>query len=465
MNRKLNRGIVIGISAMALVLASTASIGQGQPAGGGAGAGGGRGAAQPRGGQQPGGARGGGMGVMGQIGGVGNFGGAAISGKDVEKYAKILELSADQLTAVQTLHEGYLAAMKEQSDKRNGLMEKAREEFRESRDPSVWQEMMEAATKIADAQKRIEKTFLDDVRSVLTDKQSGAWTKVERTRRRDETLRSTGGIISGEGVDLVKMVENLKLDDAQMKPIEPTLDRYEGELDSALVNRNKVIEENMGKQRQLMEQVMGGNTEEADKILAVIRDASLKIKDLNKRYGREIEAALPADIAPKFAEEFRKESFPRIYRQSRQAQSVIDASMKFEDLTEAQRAGIQSIADSYKRDNANLNKKAEEAQEASEKTMTVKSMMGGMFGGGGDPAQEELRTSRRELEKKTVDAVKALLTDTQKEQLPPERGNRFNENGGMGGGNGGGGNGGGGNGQPRRPRGNNGGGNGGGGNG
>ncbi len=367
---------------------------------------------------QPGG--GGGGRRMGMMGGGGMMDSQPISSQDLEKYAKIVNASPAQLDAMKLLHDGYVAQSSEQRAKMQSLVEKTRDEFRESRDPAIWQEMGEKMREMRDASAKIDKQFLDDLKSTLDDKQSVLWTRVEMTRRRDQTIGR--GFISGENVDIVKLVEQMKLSPEQEKAVAPVLERYETELDPVLSKRNEVFEANMGRMQELMQQVMAGNPEEANKRLQEGRDVAVRVRDVNRRFAREIESMLPAEIAPKFAEEFRKESFPRIYRQGRATQQMIDAVMKFEDLDATQRKSVEGIAESYTREAAALNKKGEEAQEAMEATMTVSTMMSNFGGGGGgDPAVAEVRTARRELDRKTGDAIKALLTEEQKAKLPAER--------------------------------------------
>lgn len=422
-----------------------------QPAGGGGQ--GGAGIRQPGGGGR---GMGGGMMFGGMGGGMfGNMDGQSISTADLDKYGKILDLTPEQHDAVKALHEGYTAEVAKLRERAQKMMEDAREEFRETRDPAVWQEIGEKITPIRDEGRKVEKQFLDDMKSLLTEKQMPLWGRVEKTRKREQTIRR--GFISGETVDVIRVVERMNLPEEQMKAINPTLERYENDLDPVLTKRNELFEAGMSQMRTLMQDVMQGKTEEADKRMSEARDASVRVRDVNRRYAKEIASLLPPESSAKFDEEFKRESFPRIYRQSRYAQTVIDAAMKMEGVDETQRKSIEAIAETYKRDTQTLNKKAEEATEASESTMTVSGMMQRF--GGDDPAMNELRRSRTDLENKTVEAVKALLTEDQRKQLP-ERGRGGGGGGGDGGpgmdrGNGGGGGGNEGQPQRRRPRGNN----------
>lgn len=401
------RSLCLVVATLALVVGTTSTA----YAQGGGGAGGGAGGAG--GGRRPGGMMGGGM--MGMDGNP-------ISSQDIEKYVKIAKMTPDQAEAAKTLHAGYVQAMGEQRKKLQDLMEKTREEFRESRDPSVWQEMGEKMAPMRDEAKKLEKSFIDDVKSLLKDDQAAQWGRIEKSRRREQTGRMS--FISGEAVDLFRVVDSLKLADEQLAPVNPVLERYESELDPVLVKRNEIQDQNMQAMRELMQQVMSGNSEDANKRLAEAREVSNRVRDINRKYAREVESLLPADAAPKFSEEFRKESFPRIYRQPRQAQTALDAALKLEDLDATQRKSLESIQETYKRDTMTLNKKAEEAMEASEQKMTVQGMMGGGMFGQQDPATEELRKQRRELETKTTDAIKQTLTEAQREKLPQPQNDR-----------------------------------------
>jgi uncharacterized membrane protein YgcG len=283
-------------------------------------------------------------------------------------------------------------------------------------------------------------------------------------RRRETTMNR--GLLSGERVDLVKIVDGLKLTADAKKPVDSVLEQYQVDLDRELIARNDVQDKMQGNFRDLMQ-----DPDKAEKAFQDGRAAATKLRDVNKRYSRQVENALPDDTTKaKFEEEVHKASFPMIYRNSR-TNRTIDAALKLETLSPEQKSSINTIKDSFNKELGGLRSKMETAYESREQSVTAADMMGrfggGNRGGGGDtgggqgggrrgggafgpvssPELDTLSTQQDDLEKATTDKINAILTPEQKAELPQQgqggRGGRRtdggNDNGG-GGGTGGGGN-------------------------
>jgi hypothetical protein len=97
--------------------------------------------------------------------------------------------------------------------------------------------------------------------------------------------------------------------------------------------------------------------------------------------------------------------------------------MKFDDLDPRQKDAIAALKESYERDLGTANDKWAAALVEEESSGAGGMMIGGaqiMFMGDQDQSGPvpEARKARRELDKKTMDALETLLTPTQKEKLP-----------------------------------------------
>ena len=449
------------------LLADLASAqGQPQPSGGGA-AGdnaGGRGGRQPgnRGDNgNNGGQRGGGGGGFGGMFGGGGRGmmDPSISTEDMDKYGKMLKLTGAQSDAVKALHEAYTQDATNAAQKARDEMDAIREEARD--DPSRMSDMGELFTKFRTKRTAMETAFFGDVKATLTPEQQSVWPMVERTRRRETTMNR--GQMSGERADLIKIVDGLKLSTDAHKPTEPILDQYQIDLDRELILRNEQQEKMQGNMRDLFSG--GGDQTKLQKLIEDNRAASSKLRDVNKRYARQVEAVLPDDATKtKFNEEVRRESFPNIYRGQQYATRIAEAAGAMEGVSAEQKTTISDIKDRYTRDVAAINTKMEAEYEKRESTITAAELMGrfggggggggGQRGGGGMIDSEELTTlrdQRRELDTATVDKIQALLTEDQKTKLPQRNGGR-GDNAPGGNGNGGGNDGNGGNGGGNRNR-------------
>lgn len=355
-------------------------------------------------------------------GGGGGFGASQIAKKNVDAYAKLLGLTDEQKETVSALHEGYQAQFQEASGEMRAVMEEARRSFEESQDPAAFAEKMPAARKkYRDRTRELEKTFMADLKSVLTPEQTAQWPRVERQRRRETTLRM--GSLSGETVNLIEIVEGLSLAEAGRAALAQALEEYETDLDRALAAKEKQMEDGPA-----FESGRPFDVAAMQERMAKAREAGAKVRDVNQRHARKLESLLPEDTRPAFDGAVRRASFPRVYRPSRVSRSL-DAAEKFDDLDASQRESLSSIRAAYERDLAQVNDRWASAIEEDEKAPNGGE--GGMsFGGDGQNVQisfgdeeqtgplAEARKARRELDDRTRERIESLLTKAQRDRLP-----------------------------------------------
>jgi Spy/CpxP family protein refolding chaperone len=365
-----------------------------------------------------GGGRGRGPGMGGGPGG-GMFGGmrdgaSRISERQFKTYADLLKLTDDQRDAADALREGFNKELELQDRDMQKKREDAMAKFRDSQDPAVWDDLRTQMEKSRDNRKKAEATFLDDVKALLTPDQLVAWPKVERAHRRQSTI--SNGRLSGERVDLVTAVDDLKLSDADRAKIAPLLEEYQDELDRELIRRNKKQEELQGRMREVFQ---NRDPEAGQKMLEEGRAASVKVRDLNRKYARQMEEALSEPKKAEFASWFKRQSFPRVYREPHAAKEI-KAALDFKDLDPAQRESLAALRDSFSRDLDNANDKLAAATERQEMEFNVQRMMN-RFAGGGDDQDDstaDLRRQRRELERAASDSLRKILKPEQADRLP-----------------------------------------------
>lgn len=369
---------------------------------------------------QPGGGRGGfggGMRDMGQT--------PALTTRQIEKYAQMLAMSDDQKDALTTLHDGYREATDQIGDKMRKAMEDVRAQFEESRDPSVWGSIREKMEVFRDERKKVDDGFMNDMKSLLNEGQTTKFVSVERAMRRDQTLRR--GVLSGERVDLFEVVETRKLSPEMTTTVQPALVSYEEELDRALTARNTAYENAM---KQFGEMMQTGDFEKAQDVMNGGREAAVKVRDINRKYAKQIAEMLPEDQRPGFNDEFRRRSFPDVYRPSMATRSI-EAAEGFADLSPEQLEQVRSIKSSFDKTMNGLNDKLSTAVEEGEMTFNVQDAFQ-RGGAGQEGPAADLRRERRELNEKTLADLKKILNAEQAERLPKA------EEGGRGGGEGGG---------------------------
>ena len=335
----------------------------------------------------------------------------SVNSREIDRLTKIVALDKDQQEAVKTLFESYQEQFKARSQDLRTKMERTRDEFRDSRDPTVWQNLRGDMDKFRPVRDEMEQSFLSDVKTVLRDDQQASWPKFERAVRRSRGLNR--GRLSGERVDLIAIVERVDLPDDSKKQVEPVLELYEADLDRTLAARMEFEKEQMSK---FFETMQSGDTQAMQKMLEEGRKLSVAVRDVNRRYARQVEDLVPEDKKTMITEEVKRQSFGRIYGETR-AERLVKAAEAMKDLSAEQKTAIDAMASSFNREMTSLNDQLAKAQEKLEMTVTAENMMTMFRGGDGGPL-DDLYTKRRQLGSKTEDELRKLLTPEQQERLP-----------------------------------------------
>lgn len=347
-------------------------------------------------------------------GGGGGFGrdafGPSMSEQQLARVAKMLELTDDQKLAAEALLEGYQQQVRDAGEKMREKAEAARAEFRESRDPAVFEGLATAGEELQATRKKLDASLMDDLKAVLTTQQAEKWPAAERTIKREQSLRR--GFVSGERVDIVRLVEDGKLPAETVTTLQPTLEQYAEEMARELTKRDELYEASMSKMMQMRQ---SGDMESMQETIEKGRDAAIKIRDLNRKYARQIIDQLPDDAKTGFETQFREASFPDVYRRGFAGRSI-DAAAEFADLDQTQKDGIAALKESYERQVSSINEKLTKAVEENEQAFDVSQMFG--RGGDRDDPASDLRREKRELDQSTTESLQKLLKEDQIEKLP-----------------------------------------------
>lgn len=356
--------------------------------------------------------------------GIGGETGPPVTRDHLKQYARVLGLSADQLAAAELLVD---AAIQQHTLAKVEMTEKLGDLRAEAAESGDWHilmdEMPPVREKYAAAREKIEKDFFDDLKLLLTPDQETKWDAVERTHRRLTTIGQ--GALAGECVDLVALCGALDPPADVQEKLAPILDRYELELDRALVDRNALQDEQGA---MMMPSGTNGarrlDMDAISKLTAKIREASEKVRDVNQSYARQIGGILTGDLAAQFETLWRKGSYPKVYAKT-YTSKVLTAATGFEDLTDDQRARLKQLAARYERELDAANKKWVKAIEESE----GEGGGGVMMGAGGQMMMVEMgdeqggpvddaRKARLDLNRNYLAQVRGLLSPEQRERLP-----------------------------------------------
>lgn len=354
----------------------------------------------------------------------------SVTSDQLKDYAGRLSLTPEQTETVELLHEAYQTEFNEAAKGARDRVEAMREEARESRDPAMFMDIAAEYEAFGKERAKMEKAFFEDLKTVFNEEQTSGWTKIERERRREESMPM--GVLSGERADVVRLVGTLDLNDEQKATLAPVLDQYQEELDRELVARNELYQEFQGRMREMF--TGGGDDQSLQQLVDRGRAAGTRVRDINRRYARQVEQMLPPEQAQSFSDAVKRESFPMVYGNRPYGQRVIDAAQELEGLTESQKGAISAASEQFNRDLGAINARMEKAIEDQEGAFNVTEMrQGGWFRRFNEGPVGDIRRERRELDDALVDKIKALLTPEQVEQLPERRQAGENRRGPMGG--------------------------------
>jgi hypothetical protein len=344
----------------------------------------------------------------------GGEGTSPVTRKAAKEYATILGLDKDQKEAVQTLVDGFVSAHKATMKQMQKSSQVLQEKYQESQDWSAYgKEVGKIMKEGIEKAEGLENGFLDDLKVVLTDEQSGRWPKLERYRRRQELLKF--GMVSGQAVDLIEVARTLDLKTESIAGMAEELDNYEMEMDRQLQDGRKISKE---MQDTMMNGWSGDNQKQMQEMMTRVMDMARAVRDVNLKHARQMAALLSEDTVPKFDFEIRKRSYPRVYGKSH-VLKVLTVASGFNDLEQAQKDQLAAIKTAYERDVAPMNDKwAKAIEEEESKNSDPFAAMYGWMGRDNDSPVGKARKERRDLDAKTQERIAALLKDDQKTRLP-----------------------------------------------
>lgn len=354
-------------------------------------------------------------------GGFGDVASPQIDSQEIEKYRDLLGLSDDQLETARELHAAYMAELDKLATRAREITEAARTEFRETRDFTVWRDLRGVIEKISEQRDALTQSTLDDLRLVLTPEQDAQWSNLEQFRRRRHELVE-GATLSGEGVDLLAIVDLEELTDDSRAPVQALLDQYASELDRAIIERQKAVK----KMRDAEAADDAGDAdlpeEQEQQLRDDIRDRAAAIRDLNRRYVRLVAAELGTDAGGRVEIAYQRASFPSVYSESA-ADKAFATALAMEDLSDDQTAQLKAMVAGFERDRAAMNQKIAEAIEEQEMTRREPQRRGGppRFFGGPGPEDEKVRDllrSRRDFDQAAIERLTTVLTADQAARLP-----------------------------------------------
>ena len=219
----------------------------------------------------------------------------------------------------------------------------AREEFQRTRDPAVWQELGRRLADFEEKTEEIGEQFYEDVKILLTEEQLPLWEKFERRRFRGRAITRQEQMISGAGVDLVVLTEEMQLDEEQQELIQDVVEQYEVDLDRKLRAYRRVADE---QQEQAEEIGQNGNwmenMEKFNEIFAKVRDELIQVRAIHERYLTLLSSRLGEEASAELTSRFNAAAYPEIYRDS-YVDTGLRRVMELDSLSAEQREFVAGV--------------------------------------------------------------------------------------------------------------------------
>jgi hypothetical protein len=360
---------------------------------------------------------------MGLYGGEDSFR-PDLSSRDLKVVVRVLKLQPDAEKALLDLYAGYAGTLQTEGAAVKEFVEKEIEKAEIMQNTGY---LGPAHTRLAEWRTRsekIKKTFLDDLKSLLTSEQESRWPIVERELRR--MRMAPGGRLCGESIDLVRLTDEI----AGAEPgdeLAAMLNRYSDELDRALVARQTLLDDKQPEYNEKLKNDPKG----AEAIWRDVQRARAAVRDVNDRYVRLIAGQLPADKAARLNQEYFDQSYRPITKPTRTDEYLKDAG-ELKTLTGGQKSQFEAIKSKYGRDKRALLEKQARAYRDFEmewKPSDLAKALGEKqeednqqhYNGAWLPESNPLVQTRRErleLDQQTRKDLDSMLTDEQKAAIP-----------------------------------------------
>lgn len=326
----------------------------------------------------------------------------------IEKSRNLLSLDDDQFEIVKDLFQGYRAAyrtMIEESDaKRKQFFEKARANSDWAGADTKSRDLMKKT--LADLQ-RLDTTFMDDVRAILSGNQLAQFENFERTKRRESSRHSS--MLSGEGADPLDILASLKIDPTTLADYPVAAADYAEALDRQIQARAQIWK--AGYDAYLAGDDWQRLRDDYPKLYVV----SKQIRDVNRRVARQIAEMLPEADKARFEDEFRRRSYPQIYNEGVIAKRL-KAARGAEGLTDFQKEELEIAEHAYERDSEHINAKWRSSLDRAQDLIVAQ----GKNAWSSSEAQSVRETAeeRKQLDRKYLDTIDKILTEEQVGRLP-----------------------------------------------
>lgn len=337
----------------------------------------------------------------------------------IDAYIRVLGLDGEQGAVARDLHQAMTAEIARQSKKTREALAESGEDRRAGDPASAEKRMDDAIRTQRAASKKATQQFLDDLKALLRPEQLGNWQKFEQHRRREIHLR--GGTVGGAGVDLFRIVEQLKLTGEPADRAAKALDEYAPDIDRVLREREQVAAED--------EKTFSGvqRFDETSMKTRFQRDRAidLRVREVNLKHLRQLAGVLPENLARQLDEQFQLKAYRQAYRKTA-LDHTLKKAVEVEGLSAEQRRKVEALAARHAMESraagdrlARAIRAAEDAGKFSQEPMVMIDTGAGFLGPkDADDSVRDARLARRDLDRSVRDQLAEILTPDQLASIP-----------------------------------------------
>ena len=347
-----------------------------------------------------------------------------LTARSVDEISRTLGLDADQRALARSLYQGYRAALKQADADAASKVEALEAGARDPNaavvhDPERYRQIarvrMEQLTALVEQADALEAAYFEDLGALLTPEQAPRLAEAQRARR-----RASGGrfsMVCGEGVDLVRILDDLKIPRREGE-VGEAVAQYEADADKLLEARQAMFRRVFKRATEMETRGDERDEKAMNEMITEMFEQGTRMRDANRRTARRIGSVLPDETRAAFEREVQERSFPKVYAASA-AEKGLDAIAKFDDLTGDQRAQLSEIRAAYDREVTPLNDRWAAAVESAQ-SMIPGRFMEIMASEGEMPGIEPLKEAcraRADLDERMRGRVQPLLTTEQRARM------------------------------------------------
>lgn len=315
--------------------------------------------------------------------------------RDMPVFSQELELDDGQRMILDSLYEDYRNAFESGW---SSTQQNLQDSMKEQRDEMTREHAANlVAGPLEDWQRaklRLEEQFKRDVQAILNEQQRQQWPAFERRLVREKSMHY--GRLSGESVDLIRIVRLLDLSPRTKRAIEPELEAYSVALDEALRARNEMLHEQSA---DLFHSLRQSDISE-DYVRKAEREVQLRtrVRDINDRHIEDIAASLPQEQGTKFKLEALVSAYPQAYRPI-PAQTTYERAMEIEDLEDEILSTIKDLYSIFMTELEVVNREIHQAVKRHEPNVMIYE------------AKEAAAHAKNEQVERPVSPLRALVKD------------------------------------------------------